>query len=273
MRLQTARATGSTPQMAAIFTFGTAQFWGSAGSLHLNETRCRNGTHPRRQGYWLVASDGGMFAFGDATFEGSLGSDHLNQPIVGMAPTRDGRGYWLVASDGGIFAFGDAAFEGSLGSKSAGQPDRQHDANSRQWWLLVGEVRTGTVYAFGDADHDGSLNGWSAPATSLAAAPSGGYWILTSDGAVHRFGDSTVSSTVGQSSSVAATASTSQGPPAVTADPNVSLDTSTTSSDSAGGLSLERDRRGRRHYSNHRLQPLWSDRRSTSGRMPLQISR
>ena len=68
------------------------------------------------QGYWLLASDGGIFAFGDAQFRGSMGGSPLNRPIVGMAATPDGGGYWLVASDGGIFAFGDAPFEGSTGS-------------------------------------------------------------------------------------------------------------------------------------------------------------
>ena len=61
----------------------------------------------RRQGYWEVASDGGIFAFGDAVLRLD-GRRHLNQPIVGMAATPDGGGYWLVAADGGIFAFGDA---------------------------------------------------------------------------------------------------------------------------------------------------------------------
>ena len=51
---------------------------------------------PTRQGYWLVASDGGVFAFGDAGFHGSTGALHLNAPIVGIAPTPDGHGYWLV---------------------------------------------------------------------------------------------------------------------------------------------------------------------------------
>ena len=49
-------------------------------------------------GYWLVASDGGIFSYGDATFYGSTGAIHLNLPIVGMAPTPDGRGYWLVGA-------------------------------------------------------------------------------------------------------------------------------------------------------------------------------
>jgi hypothetical protein len=69
-------------------------------------------------GYWLVASDGGIFTFGGATFLGSTGAMRLNQPIVGMAANPSGPGYWLVASDGGIFAFGNVAFLGSTGSQS-----------------------------------------------------------------------------------------------------------------------------------------------------------
>ena len=37
------------------------------------------------QGYWLVASDGGVFAFGDAGFFGSQAPSHLNAPMVGVA--------------------------------------------------------------------------------------------------------------------------------------------------------------------------------------------
>jgi len=74
------------------------------------------------QGYWLVASDGGVFAFGDAAFHGGTGGMHLNQPIVGMATDSTADGYWLVASDGGIFAFGDASFEGSTGGQHLNRP-------------------------------------------------------------------------------------------------------------------------------------------------------
>jgi hypothetical protein len=79
---------------------------------------CRSATvntTPSGNGYWLVASDGGIFAFGDAVFYGSTGAMHLNSPIVGMAATSSSNGYWLVASDGGVFSFGDAVFNGSLG--------------------------------------------------------------------------------------------------------------------------------------------------------------
>jgi hypothetical protein len=66
-------------------------------------------------GYWLVASDGGVFAFGSARFAGSTGGIHLNQPIVGIAADPDGRGYWMAARDGGVFSF-DAHFAGSTGA-------------------------------------------------------------------------------------------------------------------------------------------------------------
>ena len=77
---------------------------------------------PSGNGYWLVASDGGIFAYGDAVFHGSTGNISLNQPIVGMAVTPSGNGYWLVASDGGIFAFGLAPYLGSTGAIALNQP-------------------------------------------------------------------------------------------------------------------------------------------------------
>jgi hypothetical protein len=81
-------------------------------------------------GYWLVASDGGVFSFGDAGFQGSTGGLPLNAPVVGIAATPDGGGYWLTASDGGIFNYGDAGFFGSMG----GQP-------------MVSPVVGGTAYS------------------------------------------------------------------------------------------------------------------------------
>ena len=97
-----------------IFSYGDAAFFGSTGSIHLNQPIVGMAATPDGAGYWMVASDGGIFSYGDAAFFGSTGSIHLNQPIVGMAATPDGAGYWMVASDGGIFSYGDAAFFGSL---------------------------------------------------------------------------------------------------------------------------------------------------------------
>jgi hypothetical protein len=67
---------------------------------------------PDGQGYWFVASDGGIFAEGSAPFRGSTGGSTLNAPVVGMAADPVTDGYWLVAADGGIFSF-DAPFYGA----------------------------------------------------------------------------------------------------------------------------------------------------------------
>jgi hypothetical protein len=82
-----------------------AAFYGSTGSIRLNQPIVGMAATPDGRGYWIVAQDGGVFSFGTAAFYGSTGSIRLNQPIVGMAATPDGRGYWIVARDGGIFAF------------------------------------------------------------------------------------------------------------------------------------------------------------------------
>ena len=81
------------------------------GATHLNAPIVGLATIPSGNGYWCVASDGGVFAFGDAPFDGSMGGTTLAQPVVGMAPDGE-QGYWLVARDGGIFAL-NASFYGT----------------------------------------------------------------------------------------------------------------------------------------------------------------
>jgi hypothetical protein len=179
-------------------------------------------------GYWLVASDGGIFSFGDAAFYGSTGAMVLNKPVVGMATTPDGRGYWLVASDGGIFSFGDAAFYGSTGAMALNKPIAGMAASpdGGGYWLVAsdggifsfgdaswqgsptgaGGVSTiaptfdgggywvsdarGDVFAFGDAVAAGSMSGkpLSRPVVAMAAGPEGGYWLVASDGGIFSFG-------------------------------------------------------------------------------------
>ncbi|HTU39475.1 MAG TPA: hypothetical protein VMF35_15860, partial [Acidimicrobiales bacterium] len=67
--------------------YGTAGFFGSAGSIRLNQPVVGMAGTPDGGGYWLVAADGGIFTYGDAQFYGSTGSIHLNKPIVGMSST------------------------------------------------------------------------------------------------------------------------------------------------------------------------------------------
>jgi hypothetical protein len=185
-----------------IFTFGSANFFGSTGAIHLN--RPVVGITPTKDegGYWLVASDGGIFAFGDSGFFGSIpgiglapagtvSGKHLNAPIVGMVPSYDGGGYFMVASDGGVFAFGDAAFEGSCpglaGGCSGAAVGVAPDASGHGYWLVT---TTGHVYTFGDAASFGAPGPQGSAITSIVRTPDGGgYWVLDAAGSVFAFGD------------------------------------------------------------------------------------
>ena len=143
------------------------------------------------EGYWLVASDGGVFAFGDAKFFGSAGGIRLNRPVNGISATPSSQGYWIVASDGGIFAFGDAEFKGSTGAITLNAPivGMASTPTGEGYWLVASD---GGVFAFGDAAFHGSTGDirLNSPIVSITATPSGGgYWIVAADGGVFAYGD------------------------------------------------------------------------------------
>ena len=186
-----------------IFSFGTAAFFGSTGSIHLQRPVVGITPTSTRNGYWLVASDGGIFSFGDSSFYGSIpgvglhpaGSgqpNSLNAPIVGMVPTLTGRGYFMVASDGGVFSFGDARFEGScpgIGGCSGPAVTVIPDRSGNGYWVVTAN---GGVYAFGDAPFYGSGPPVAVSVVDAVATPNGnGYWLLYANGAVAAFGATT----------------------------------------------------------------------------------
>jgi WD40-like Beta Propeller Repeat len=145
---------------------------------------------PNGNGYWAVASDGGVFTFGDAQFFGSMGGNPLNEPVVGMASTPNGDGYWEVASDGGVFSFGDAGFHGSMGGKPLNKPvvGIASDPATGGYWEVASD---GGVFSF-NAPFFGSAGGirLNKPVVGIAATPDGlGYWLVASDGGVFAFGD------------------------------------------------------------------------------------
>ncbi len=158
---------------------------------HLNQPIVGMAPTSDAQGYWDVASDGGIFAFGDAKFLGSMGATRLNRPVVGMAAVPDGDGYWEVASDGGIFTFGDAQFYGSTGGIRLNQPivGMAPTRDGRGYWLVAAD---GGIFSFGDARFYGSTGGirLNRPVVGMAATPDGGgYWLVASDGGIFTFGD------------------------------------------------------------------------------------
>jgi hypothetical protein len=184
-----------------IFSFGSAQFYGSMGGIALQRPVVGIVPTADRGGYWLDASDGGVFSFGDTQFYGSIpglglnpaGSgkpNSLNAPIVGMVPSHDQGGYFMVASDGGVFAFGDAHFAGScpgIGGCSGAAVAVMPDASGNGYWLVTS---SGNVYTFGDAPNLGAPGPQSSPITSAVATPNGGgYDILDAIGQVFSYGD------------------------------------------------------------------------------------
>jgi hypothetical protein len=130
---------------------------------------------PTGNGYWLVASDGGIFAYGDAKFFGSTGAIKLNKPIVGMARYPDGKGYWMVGSDGGIFSFAaegtTARFHGSAGAVPLAKPiiGMAATRTGAGYWLVATD---GGIFNYGDAVLVGSAASRNSPSpwVGIAAA-------------------------------------------------------------------------------------------------------
>ncbi|HEV3365220.1 MAG TPA: hypothetical protein VG795_13955, partial [Acidimicrobiia bacterium] len=110
---------------------------------------------PSGQGYWLVASDGGIFTFGDALFSGSLGRAKLNGRVVGMAATPSGKGYWLAGSGGEVSAFGDAQLLGTPTPQAAVSFVAVAPIRDRNGYMLV--AGDGGGFAFGDTGPLGPL--------------------------------------------------------------------------------------------------------------------
>jgi peptidoglycan hydrolase-like protein with peptidoglycan-binding domain len=170
--------------------FGNAGFFGPSGGLQLNAPVVGMASTPDGQGYWMVASDGGVFNYGDAAFYGSAGALPLNKPIVGMAATPDGKGYWLVASDGGIFSYGDATFYGSTGAMTLNQPvvGMAATPDGKGYWLVAAD---GGIFSYGDATFYGSTGNirLNQPVVGMAVSPGGtGYWLAAADGGIFNYG-------------------------------------------------------------------------------------
>jgi hypothetical protein len=165
-----------------------ANNFGDASGLPLNQPIVGMTPTSDGNGYWLVASDGGIFTYGDANFYGSAGSIRLNQPIIGMSVTADGGGYTLVATDGGVFNYGDSQFYGSLGSLSLNSPIEGivNTPDGGGYWMVAAD---GGVFAFGDAPFLGSAGGQhlASPIAGMFAN-GGGYTLVAQNGTLYPFG-------------------------------------------------------------------------------------
>ena len=143
------------------------------------------------EGYYSVASDGGIFNYGSANFHGSRGGQAINAPMVGIAATPGNGGYWEVGSDGGIFSYGNAVFHGSTGSLKLNAPivGMAATPDGGGYWLVATD---GGIFNYGDAGFYGSTGSihLNKPIVGMAATPDGhGYWLVASDGGIFNYGD------------------------------------------------------------------------------------
>jgi hypothetical protein len=143
-------------------------------------------------GYFMVASDGGVFAFGDARFEGSCpGIGGCAGTAVAVMPDHTGNGYWLVTNTGGVYAFGDAGYYGGPSATPVHVVDGVATRDGNGYWLLFAN---GVVDNFGDADSFGSptgyVNGFNPATTIFPTVDNQGYWVASARGDVFSYGDS-----------------------------------------------------------------------------------
>lgn len=188
--------------------FGNAGFFCSLGAVHLNAPIIGILPTPDDQGYWLVASDGGVFTFGDASFFGALGGMHLNKPIVGMASTAGaGSGPQgppgAVGSQGPVGSVGPQGPAGSIGLQGpAGSVGLQGPAGVDGKTLLHG---VGAPVA--DLGRDGDF--YLDTGASALYGPRAGTWPATGGSLVGARG------ATGPAGGTPATPSTSSNQPVV----------------------------------------------------------
>ena len=134
-----------------IFTFGDAKFYGSTGSMHLNQPVLGMERTASGKGYWLFARDGGVFTFGDAKFYGSAGSLHLT--VAGRGDAAHARRTRLLDARPGRPGVRRSATRTSSATSRAARTTAAPTACScrrrgKGYWIATAD---GSVIAFGDA--------------------------------------------------------------------------------------------------------------------------
>jgi hypothetical protein len=198
-----------------VFAFGDAGYFGSIPGLgihpagsglpnSLNEPIVGIVSSYDGQGYFMVASDGGVFAFGDATFAGSCpGIGGCSGAGVAVVPSLvTPAGYWLTTTTGHVYGFGVPSY-GEPGTQSSPITSASiTHANSEEapyggYYILDAN---GQVFAYGAATNGANRQidsvplgkaGGSNPATAIATAvefTDDGNWVATANGSVFAFG-------------------------------------------------------------------------------------
>jgi hypothetical protein len=107
-----------------VFSFGDAQYYGSAAKLGLVSPIVGLVPTSDGRGYWLFAADGGVFNFGDAQYYGSAGGAVRANPIVGMRVNTKDTGYSLTDSAGKVYMFKAPARSGARSAAADARPTK-----------------------------------------------------------------------------------------------------------------------------------------------------
>jgi hypothetical protein len=172
----------------AIHLFGPVAGYGAVGHKLPHGVKAVALAKDRKTGgYWILSSDGAVKSF-HAPFHGSLRGHLGGARPVALAGSNTG-GYQVLTSNGAVHAFGQIRRYGSDAGKLPARVSAVALARDRKtsgYWILRSD---GGVDAFHAPSYGGLKNKLrGARAVALAAAQRGGYFILTSNGAVHRFG-------------------------------------------------------------------------------------
>lgn len=168
-----------------VFNYN-APWYGSTAALSLPSPVV--GMTVTSTGYLLTTAKGNVFNF-NTPWYGSTAGDSLATPVVGMATS--GSGYLLATSGGNVFNFG-TAWQGS--------PLSAHDGVAAGVVSIASSGPAGYVvttadnhsYAFGNTA--GASNSYTTaghPIVDAASAPNGGYWTVSSSGAIYTQGSAT----------------------------------------------------------------------------------
>ncbi len=147
---------------------------------------------PTGAGYWILTREGGVFAFGDAADAGSPHRLGVKVDSVRIHSSSSGKGYWVLGADGRLRNFGDAATLGTAGAPGGKPIDFATTSSGTGAWILGDN---GAIAALGTARRLGDLttirNHWSHPAVGILASMDRGYLLLTNNGGLYGFGQTT----------------------------------------------------------------------------------
>jgi hypothetical protein len=146
---------------------------------------------PPKQGYWLVARDGGVFPFGSAKGFGSAADMHLDSPVVGLGQLPGNDGYDVATANGKVYAFSASLDCANSSGLQLNQPivGITMDPANGECWLVAAD---GGVFPSRYAPGLGSAAGMHLNAAIVGMVPTpdgGGYWLVAADGGIFPFGN------------------------------------------------------------------------------------